>query len=899
MNWNYQKPSDITLSLGLNPDNEFDRKLLERGKAQEETASIILEKLKNYPGIILGDEVGMGKTWVALLVAIAIAETRPVLVITPSKILSDQWEKQYINLIDKKLTKDHGKDARREDLEGLIEVYEDFGDLVSKAKKKKRGIFVSSILSIKPTDYYKSLDNQTGIFELVILDEGHNFKNESTIRYQIFKTTRDDKNFKEPLNSQMHRILILTATPFQLGHTELNGVLKIFEATCAPEEQKARFSADLKVTLDYLDKYQKELRGFEHQFKNLSAEEYQTFKSDIDGSKDFHELNSSNIRVNSLYCHLRELKRIKVDLNSQLMKFLVRNTKDKSHRDETTKELWLPEDKKLLFFLTEQLGKLKRRHHPKTEGHMAALSSSYGRFLEHLDSMKDLSHHTVRHYSDLARDLFKKYYEKQTHPKMEMIAEHAYANWLVGDKTLVFCFYIRTLEELSSLVEAKVRGHIEDKKRDVIAKLGPEVETFRNSVSFSKFSASLVFKDNLFKVSLLPLLEQHGIDIDKLLAMDDDDISDISKYLNKLNFNPDSVNFSKLVIGLNYFAFAKFSSRHKKLVPERLRDDFKFITDLDSLKSMYEKLDKAEDGIEKPTEDRKQRRIAIENYVRNLVADKTRLYGYLMHPTIWDHHRDALEALDIDIRVKITEIVSAYLTSDEFLYLELLPQFTTRPDVSDIPKAYRDASTINKQSTYEKVTRFLENASSMAKKNLDLLADEMHYRYQKNKNNAERVIVETVSGDDKQSGKLRTVTAFKTPLPPYILLSTSVLAEGVDLHTECRHVVHYDHEWNPAKLEQKNGRVDRVGSKSERLSEKIDISMPFIKHTQDEKAYRVVMARKSWFDTIMGENYEAKWDVDKIDEESHRPLPERIQEELRMELDNEAHWKVLRGESRY
>jgi superfamily II DNA or RNA helicase len=895
MDWIYQKPSDIDLSLNLDADNEFDQKLLERGKAQEETASIILEKLKNYPGVILGDEVGMGKTWVALLVAIAIAETRPVLVLTPSKILSNQWQKQYFNLIDSKLTKGQGADNRLKQLKDLLKIYDDLGDLVSEAKKKQRGIFVSSIGAIDPESYYKSLDNQTGLFALVILDEGHNFKNESTKRYQIFKTTRDDRGFKQPLNSKMHRILLLTATPFQLGHTELNGVLRIFEATCAPDEQKTRFNTDVQATLAFLDKYQKELRSFEYQFKNLSPDEYLIFKSDIAGTSNFSELKSNSHRVNSLYAHLRELKIIKTDLNNQLLKFLIRNTKDKSHRAEQENSLALPADKQLLFFLTEQLGKLKRRYHPTAEGHMAALSSSYGRFNEHLDSMVDLSNHSVRHYTQLARDLFKKYYEKQSHPKMETMAEYAFQNWIQGDKTLIFCFYIRTLEELSGLVEAKIKRHIDQNKHEITDKLGQEAETFRNSVSLSKYSSSLVFKDNLFKVSLYPLLEEHKISTDQILTINDYDVSEITKYLYRINFNPGNVNFSKLLTGLTYFAFETFYRKHKKLIPIRLRDDFEFILDKDQLKEIFRKLDKTDGAEDNPKEDRKQRLAEIENYVRNLIADKTRLYDYLMHPTIWENHREALEELDIDIRIKITEIVSAYLTSDEFLYLELLPQFKNRPDVKDIPKAYVEAAKTKKESTHDKVSRFLETAADMAKENLDLLADEMNYRYQKNKNNAERVIVETVSGDDKQDGKLRTVTAFKTPLPPYILLSTSVLAEGVDLHTECRHVVHYDHEWNPAKLEQKNGRVDRVGSKAERFSEKIEIQMPFIKHTQDEKAYRVVMARKSWFDTIMGENYEAKWDVDKIDEESLGPLPERIKEELKMELDNEAHLKFLRG----
>jgi hypothetical protein len=48
--------------------------------------------------------------------------------------------------------------------------------------------------------------------------------------------------------------------------------------------------------------------------------------------------------------------------------------------------------------------------------------------------------------------------------------------------------------------------------------------------------------------------------------------------------------------------------------------------------------------------------------------------------------------------------------------------------------------------------------------------------------------------------------AAKSPL--YTLISTEVLAEGVNLQ-ECGVVVHFDLPWNPTRLIQRNGRVDR------------------------------------------------------------------------------------------
>lgn len=43
------------------------------------------------------------------------------------------------------------------------------------------------------------------------------------------------------------------------------------------------------------------------------------------------------------------------------------------------------------------------------------------------------------------------------------------------------------------------------------------------------------------------------------------------------------------------------------------------------------------------------------------------------------------------------------------------------------------------------------------------------------------------------------------------LLATDAASEGLNLHHRCRVVIHYELPWNPSRLEQRAGRVDRVG----------------------------------------------------------------------------------------
>ena len=49
-----------------------------------------------------------------------------------------------------------------------------------------------------------------------------------------------------------------------------------------------------------------------------------------------------------------------------------------------------------------------------------------------------------------------------------------------------------------------------------------------------------------------------------------------------------------------------------------------------------------------------------------------------------------------------------------------------------------------------------------------------------------------------------------------ILISTDVLAEGVNLQ-QCRHIINLDVPWNPMRLVQRHGRVDRIGSTHNRV----------------------------------------------------------------------------------
>lgn len=59
---------------------------------------------------------------------------------------------------------------------------------------------------------------------------------------------------------------------------------------------------------------------------------------------------------------------------------------------------------------------------------------------------------------------------------------------------------------------------------------------------------------------------------------------------------------------------------------------------------------------------------------------------------------------------------------------------------------------------------------------------------------------------------MSAVEAFGTQTSPVrMMIATDVASEGINLHHQCHHVIHYDLPWSIITLIQRNGRVDRIG----------------------------------------------------------------------------------------
>jgi hypothetical protein len=96
-----------------------------------------------------------------------------------------------------------------------------------------------------------------------------------------------------------------------------------------------------------------------------------------------------------------------------------------------------------------------------------------------------------------------------------------------------------------------------------------------------------------------------------------------------------------------------------------------------------------------------------------------------------------------------------------------------------------------------------------------------------------------------------------------------------------RHVIHHDLAWNPSTIEQRTGRIDRLGCKAEGR-QPIVVYLPYLAGTADERQYQVMSDREQWFRVVMGQEEVAR--LITPDSSSVIRLPEAVSNELSFKL---------------
>jgi hypothetical protein len=81
-----------------------------------------------------------------------------------------------------------------------------------------------------------------------------------------------------------------------------------------------------------------------------------------------------------------------------------------------------------------------------------------------------------------------------------------------------------------------------------------------------------------------------------------------------------------------------------------------------------------------------------------------------------------------------------------------------------------------------------------------------------------------------------------------ILLGTESLSEGLNLQT-CGILINYDMPWNPMRVEQRIGRIDRIGQQFETVW----VYNYFYRDTIEDRIYQALKDRIGWFEDVVGD----------------------------------------------
>lgn len=923
-----------------------DRISPEDAERQEGTAKEILRRLKDQPGVVLADEVGMGKTFVALAVAMSVAvanrRKRPVVVMVPPS-LQDKWPRDFSLFLSRCLPESIGKSIRygkatcaEEFLKYLDDPLErrcsiifvthgamsrGLSDewvklaLIRQALRRRHGAedlkrdlckILGSLLRLKwidarygselwsdllrehpnnwlsllskweipfesgevfrtdddpvPRAVVDALDrlNTDELFEalqkiprrqsenfterlhdarraiqaalrpawkdclqmaklrlpLLILDEAHHLKNEDTQLASLFRSQKASDDIEEvekgALPGVFERMLFLTATPFQLGHSELCAVLDRFKGIAwnLPHHGKQWFEDKLIAVRKALDAAQESALRLDdawgrlkHEHLSIDGQAIQDIEKwwgTVHGRSDNPAEVERVLRCyQTAHDNMREAERL-------LKPWVIRHLKPRqlpAPNHSISRRIRLPGRAIVDGSEGELINGLEVTGEAVVPFLLAARATTYSSnnralFAEGLASSYEAFLHT-RHESELRAesraidldddataevsfddeltwylDQLDTFVPKNltsasmTHPKVAATARRVVETWRRGEKVLVFCHFIATGKALRRAISHVIK--------EEISRLGSMKLECKPSAVFEE-------------------LDRIG----------------------KRFFDEDS--------------------------PVRRSCDAEVANILKAYPSLVEPSGHLQDAV------------------RRVVRTPSFLVRF------FPLHKGKLQESDMQQALQTPDqsgMTLNKLLGDFFQFLEV------------------QCDSVGRNAFIEAVSR-IQTGSQVERGRLAMYADD---ELQGEDSRLLLPNVRLVNGTTDQETRQRLMLAFNTPFYPEILVASSVMAEGVDLHLNCRHIIHHDLCWNPSTLEQRTGRVDRVGAKAERCGKSIYVYLPYLSETQDEKMFRVVTDRERWFSVVMGEKYDL---TEKTTEKLSRriPLPESVAHQLALRLE--------------
>jgi hypothetical protein len=543
-----------------------------------------------------------------------------------------------------------------------------------------------------------------------------------------------------------------------------------------------------------------------------------------------------------------------------------------------------------------------------------------------------------------------------SHPKMAPVVDAVLRTWQAGEKTLVFCFRTNTAERLRAIVNERIRRELEARRQKCLG--GEEqMKTLRTRLTGRDRDLVVLGLDRVLWSFYWAGRERSGTGWSPCpyspgdLALKAEDLPELARLLLKYSVGTSGDRVDRVflhrahehVVAARVLRAGGLTAQWKRLLQDVAAESW--VEGPYGLRPRHEDQDedageeaasfdeRGAQSIYKPGAE--PRSAAVGDLVRELEERRARagersiLDTYTVAASLWlgsdpvvntqaataegsaraiaDIHghlailTEGEDGPDWDGRRALFQSLRRSLLRESVL-LRLLPERSDRQESQWgelLAEMFFRPLPGQSESMGDRIAIFLEDVRAASGKLTEpgtarnTLLEATRLKDQQ--------FVALVKGGSDADTRERVFAGFNSPLLPEVLICTSVGQEGIDLHRHCRQVIHYDLAWNPAVLEQRTGRVDRIGCKTfrERAASTspeqvfLEIGVPFLAGTYDERMYEELRLRSQTFEVLTGgavsaDNVEGNDEGERAEGEEaglrFTPLPPEMVQDLRVNL---------------
>ncbi|MEZ8543899.1 DEAD/DEAH box helicase family protein [Vibrio splendidus] len=868
--------------------------LIPLGKVQLEGA-VALHNMIADPSVGLGylaDEVGMGKTYIALGVVALMRYFNPslrVLYICPSKNVQDKWLKEYRSFIahnvkvsqyrirtpDGKSAVPHiscnnvpemiyaassgyyadyfiSKDSFSISLNDDLFLWEKRCDELQELVPAKTWIKIIESKHDVKDRYAEALNYILPTFDLIIIDEAHNFKHgfESSDRNQVLSKVL---GFNGKLQPRVKNALLLSATPYDRNINQLRNQLRLVgKGNLLPDNI---FNDDKENIVKHLRHFMVrrlnriEVNGRDHTRNMYRKEHRDGASAQVQLKSDHQKLVTALVqkKVGESLNRAGDSPAFQIGMMASFESYAqtAKSLPVQFDNDDTDRDTKDAQDRNVLDRIVESYKESNlgtTLPHPKMDTVCEQLSGKLFKqnkkqivFVRRVKSVKELKDKLDDHYSQWLESyiseelslykpmnsMFKTLFEAYRHDsryKEEGISEGEYIEGKEGtpddnqppkNDTFFSWFF---------------RGKLTQEAVDITANSVSNLSTpddIRKATSSKNRAIGLIFEHN-WAAFILTYQKELG-NLEKLITKNQDDLLTYArKYRDSKQPKNKLDEFRACQLG---FIEWLMCSDTQYLFLEPLLQGL--VTHYSP--SINNNGDVSLDVLQKHlSRETFYTELQKQNLLQVIFPLQDALYSALMN------NGDCvalLEKLDVHSQVISLCLRTGHGIID--LYLSRLKQSPGKLKSKDRTDLLKDlVSRIKQQqksagfSTYQELSALADQLDHIIKVNipevLDKKQDERRSFLSKRLNPVSPVIGATGETYGIRSAQARK---FRMPGYPLALISTNVFQEGEDLHSFCDSVVHYGLSGSPVSIEQKTGRVDRVASLTQRR---------FISHGESE-----------------------------------------------------------------